>query len=198
MRYSEAGEEKASAAVFFFFSSSTQTPLHPSFSSIFLPFQPPIISTPKDGDCTSWDYQCVIQFLMIYFQGFCRHTALVIKRWLHSGNSGRTGILKWVRMGGSVWHRPPPLVFYIKGAQIQSLGNSSQEESRTTKGKIMAFYWEKKNHKSRLDLLILHSGRKADHQLRYFKRPLAGSPAPPRGSLPREHHNTSPHFLLHF
>lgn len=136
----------------------------------------------------------------MYFQGFLRHTALVIKRWLHSGNSGSTRILKWVRMGVlfGIAPSPPPLVFCIKGAQIQSLGNSSQEESRTTKGKIMAFYWGKKNHKSRLDLLILHSGRMADHQLRYFKRPLAGSPAPPQGSLPREHHNISPHFLLHF
>lgn len=81
---------------------------HPSFSSIFLPFLPSLISTPKDGDCTSWDYQSVIQFLMMCFRGFLRHTALVIKRWFHSGNSGSTRILKGVRMGGSIWHLPTP------------------------------------------------------------------------------------------
>lgn len=50
----------------------------------------------------------------------------------------------------------------------------------------------------RADLLILHSGRTADHQLPYFKRPWLSSLAPPSRFLQWEHHNTSPHFLLHF
>lgn len=38
---------------------------------------------------------------------------------------------------------------------------------------------EKRQPQRRADLLILHSGRTADHQLRYFKRPWLSSPAPP-------------------
>lgn len=36
----------------------------------------------------------------------------------------------------------------------------------------------RRRQQRRADLLILHSGRTADHQPRYFKRPLAAAPQP--------------------
>lgn len=77
----------------------TPIPFRPSFSSIFLPFWPLLTSTPWDDDCTSWDYQGITLFLMIYFHSFLRYIALVMKTWFHSWNSGSTRMLEGVRMG---------------------------------------------------------------------------------------------------
>lgn len=156
--------------------------MQPSFPSIFMPSQLPLTSTPRDGDCTSWNYQGIALFPMIYFHSFLKHTALVRKTWFHSGNSGSTRMLEGVRMRDPFGS--PSLVSCIKGAQIQSLRNPSQQESMTTKRKDNDFLLGGgggRTTKADSTCLSCILAELQTTNSDTSKRPLAASPVPPRG-----------------
>ena len=109
-----------------------------------------------------------------------RHTALMIKKRVFVvGIQAEWRGEETVRgLGGYIW-LPPCLLMQQRNSDSEPgkfrprrVNGNKRKDNRSLLGK------KKRQQQRKADLLILRSGRTADHQLRHFKRPLAQLPSP--------------------